>query len=128
MIDQLHDIVASDPRISTPSTTRQATALCLRSSCSPHCSVLRPPGDCFKALGPWTVVRACKDDPLWRRFPSQALRVTIHLQARGVPLQQLQARGGDDVRAMVLYRNYHDDYPVIDGFFVVEDHLVDEWC
>ncbi|KAH8615371.1 putative retrotransposon hot spot protein 4 (RHS4) [Trypanosoma vivax] len=123
MIDQLHDIVASDPRIFNPE--HYATINGIVFEILVLAALQRP-------ASAWRLLQGTRALDSGARVQRRSVVETVALASIaseqftfrrvGYLYNSCRPEVVTTCEPMVLYRNYHDDYPVIDGLFVVEDH------
>ncbi|KAH8608606.1 putative retrotransposon hot spot protein 4 (RHS4) [Trypanosoma vivax] len=123
MIDQLHDIVASDPRIFNPEY--RATSNGIVFEILVLAALQRP-------ASAWRLLQGTRALDSGARVQRRSVVETVALAS--IASEQFTFRRVECLynscrpevvttcEPMVLYRNYHDNYPVIDGFFVVDGH------
>ncbi|CCD19523.1 hypothetical protein, conserved in T. vivax, partial [Trypanosoma vivax Y486] len=123
MIDQLHDIVASDPRIFNPE--HRATSNGIVFEILVLAALQRP-------ASAWRLLQGTRALDSGARVQRRSVVETVALAS--IASEQFTFRRVECLynscrpevvttcEPMVLYRNYHDNYPVIDGFFVVDGH------
>ncbi|KAH8603229.1 putative retrotransposon hot spot protein 4 (RHS4) [Trypanosoma vivax] len=123
MIDQLHDIVASDPRIFNPE--HYATINGIVFEILVLAALQRP-------ASAWRLLQGTRALDSGARVQRRSVVETVALASIaseqftfrrvGYLYNSCRPEVVTTCEPMVLYRNYHDDYPVIDGFFVVDGH------